>query len=343
MCGIAGLASLSGPLAPEVRESIRAMTGRIAHRGPDGDGFQIEEYAALGHRRLAIIDVAGGHQPLSNEDGSVWIAFNGEIYNHHPLRERLEARGHRFRTRSDTEAIVHAWEEFGESCVDHLQGMFAFAIWDRKRRVLFAARDRLGKKPFFYATLGGVLHFASEIKAIAASPLWNDEVDLSALEGYLSLGYFLAPATVYQHVRKLEPAHWLTLQDGRIETRRYWDVTEFDTDRRAAPEILVDLQALMKDAVASRLESEVPLGAFLSGGIDSGLIVSFMAETHTADLVTTSVGFGEAEHNELGPAGLTAARYGTTHHAEVVQPALDQVLEKIVAYRRLIGAFKSEE
>ena len=330
MCGIAGLVSLSGPLAPEVRGAIHAMTGRLAHRGPDGDGFHVEEGVALGHRRLAIIDVAGGRQPLANEDESIWIVFNGEVYNHHPLRERLEARGHRFRTRSDTEAIVHAYEEFGEACVEHLQGMFAFAIWDRERRRLFAARDRLGKKPLFFATLGGVLHFASEIKAIAASPCWNDEVDLSALEGYLSLGYFLAPATVYRHVHKLQPGHWLSLQDGRLETRRYWDVTEFDTDLRPVPAVVDDLEALLRDAVASRLESEVPLGAFLSGGLDSGVIVSLMAETHKAELVTTSVGFGEAEHNELGPAGLTAARYRTTHHAEVVEPALDQVLDRVV-------------
>ena len=307
------------------------MTAALAHRGPDGQGVRTDELAALGHRRLAIIDVAGGHQPLSNEDGSVWIVFNGEVYNHHDLRARLEGLGHVFRTRSDTEAIVHAWEQFGCDCVEHLHGMFAFIIWDARRRELFAARDRLGKKPLFYAVLGGVLHLASEIKAIAASPCWNGEVAPGSLEGYLSLGYFLAPVTAYRHVRKLEPGHWLRARDGRIETRRYWDVADFDSDVRSESEVLADLDPLLKTVVADRLESEVPLGAFLSGGIDSGLVVSCMAEAGGRELVTTSVGFGDPEHNELEAAGLTASRFATTHHAEAVEPRLDDVLDRVVA------------
>jgi asparagine synthase (glutamine-hydrolysing) len=326
MCGIAGLYSLQGPLAAEVRRSIRRMTDRIAHRGPDGDGFYETDRAALGHRRLAIIDRAGGHQPMSNEDGTCWIVFNGEVYNHHELRPQLEARGHVFRTRSDTEAILHAYEEYGTSCVERLEGMFAFAIYDGRTRELFAARDRLGKKPFFYGVIDGVLHFASELPALSQSPLWRGEIDLSALEGYLSLGYFLAPATVYRDVFKLMPGHWLRAANGRVETREYWDVTEFDTDRREAPALIDTIDQTLRTAVHERLESEVPLGAFLSGGIDSGLIVSYMAEALGDRLVTASVGFGHREHNELEAAALTAAHVKSRHYATLVEPALDEVI-----------------
>src|SRR5262245_13309485 len=184
------------------------MNGAMAHRGPDGDGFYEHPSAVIGHRRLAIIDVAGGHQPMANEDETCWIVFNGEVYNYRPLRETLVAHGHRFRTVSDTETILHAYEEYGVDVVDHLHGMFAFAVYDARRRELFIARDRLGKKPLFYAELGGALHFASEIKALYHSPYWDSTPDLENLEGYLSLGYFLAPGSIYKRVRKLEPGHW---------------------------------------------------------------------------------------------------------------------------------------
>jgi asparagine synthase (glutamine-hydrolysing) len=196
------------------------MTDAIRHRGPDGEGFYADHVAALGHRRLAIIDRAGGDQPIGNENGTCWIVFNGEIYNHRGLRERLVALGHRFRTRSDTETILHAYEEFGPNCVDLLEGMFAFAIYDQAHRDLFIARDRLGKKPLFYAVFQDVLHFASEIKSLQQSPLWDGAIDLEQLEGYLSLGYFIAPSTIYRHVKKLEPGHWLRL-------RRASDVAAF--------------------------------------------------------------------------------------------------------------------
>ena len=331
MCGIAGLYSMQGPLQPDVRLSIRPMTDRLAHRGPDGDGFFEAERVALGHRRLAIIDRSGGHQPMSNEDGTCWIVFNGEVYNHRDLRPRLEAKGHVFRTRSDTETILHAWEEYGPECVESLEGMFAFAIYDGRRRELFAARDRLGKKPFFYTILDGVLHFASELPALACSPLWRDEIDLSALEGYLSLGYFLAPGTVYRDVMKLPPAHWLRAANGRIETHEYWDVREFDTDSRDAPALLADIDETLRQAVHSRLESEVPIGAFLSGGIDSGLVVSYMAEALGDRLVTTSVGFGHREHNELASAALTAAHVKSRHYASEIEPRLDDVIGPVTA------------
>src|SRR4051794_38049982 len=291
MCGISGVMAIDGPLDPALRAGVRAMNGAIAYRGPDGDGFHDGAYATIAQRRLAIIDRAGGAQPMANEDGTRWIVFNGEIYNHRALRPVLEGRGHRFRTVSDTETILHAWEEYGTACVDHLEGMFAFAICDDRTRELFIARDRLGKKPLFYATLGGALHFASELGALRASPAWRGELDLSALEGYLSLGYFLAPHTAYRDVRKLEPGCWLRVANGRTTTARYWDVTEFDTDTRGDHELIADIETTIQAAVHERLESEVPLGAFLSGGIDSGLIVSFMAEAMADRVVTATVGF----------------------------------------------------
>jgi asparagine synthase (glutamine-hydrolysing) len=216
MCGICGAFALDGALDPAVAAALPVMTQALRHRGPDGEGLFGDGRAALGHRRLAIVDRAGGAQPMSNEDETCWVVFNGEIYNHHALRRDLIARGHVFRTTSDTEAIVHAYEEYGSACVERFEGMFALAIYDRRRRELFLGRDRLGKKPLFYAIFGDVLHFASEMKALTRSPLWEDTIDLAGLEGYLSLGYFVAPATVYRHVKKLEPGHWLRARNGCV-------------------------------------------------------------------------------------------------------------------------------
>jgi len=331
MCGICGVVAIDGDLPPAIQRAMPAMTRAIRHRGPDGGAITTLPRASLGHRRLAIIDREGGRQPMTNEDGTVWIVFNGEVYNHRALRRRLVSRGHRFRTSSDTETILHAFEEYGEACVDHLEGMFAFAVYDAKSHELFVARDRLGKKPLFWGIFSGVLHFGSEMKAIAASPAFDDALDLSGLEAYLSLGYFLAPQTVYRHVQKLEPGSWLRLRDGRVTTGRYWDVDEFDVDRRPAGEIVEELEGLIRTAVHERLESEVPLGAFLSGGIDSALCVSFMAEAAGRDVVTTSVGFGESAHNELGAAALSARHLKTTHYPEVVAPRLDDILDRVVS------------
>ena len=330
MCGIAGVAALDGPLAPELRRACRGMTDLLQHRGPDGDGYFDEPHASLGHRRLAIIDRAGGAQPMSNEDGSCWIVFNGEIYNHRALRPVLEARGHRFRTSSDTEAILHAYEEYGTGCVDRLEGMFAFAIYDSRSRELFIARDRLGKKPLFYFVGGGALHFASELRAFAASPAWKGEPDLTSLEGYLALGYYLAPRTAYKNVSKLEPGCWLRLANGAVTTGRYWDVTDFDSAAGSDEELIDTIDETLRQAVLERLESEVPLGAFLSGGIDSGLVVSYMAEGLGDRLVTASVGFESAGHNELEAAALTARHVRSHHHEETVSPRLDEVFDDIV-------------
>jgi asparagine synthase (glutamine-hydrolysing) len=330
MCGICGVVSVDGDLPPHVSSAITAMTGRLYHRGPDGGGYFYAPWMAFGHRRLAIIDRAGGDQPLANEDGSAWIVFNGEIYNHHELRQTLEARGHRFKTHSDTEAIVHAYDEWGDRCVERLDGMFAFAIADLSRRRVLLARDRLGKKPLFHAIFNGVLHFASEIKAMTASPLWNGQLNVESLEGYLSLGYFVAPATAYRHVSKLEPAHTLSIEGARIVDRKYWDLSAFDTDERHGRLVVDEIDRQLADAVARRLESEVPIGAFLSGGIDSGLIVSYMAGALEQAPLTASVGFDEAAHNELESAGLTAAHFSTRHATATVQPNLDDVLDPIV-------------
>src|SRR5687767_2311450 len=227
------------------------MSDTLRHRGPDGGSTFHAPWLALGHRRLAIIDRAGGEQPMANEDGQVWIVFNGEVYNHHELRRTLIARGHRFRTHSDTEAIIHAYEEYGDRCVERFDGMFAFAIADLRNRRVLLARDRLGKKPLFHAAFNGVLHFASEIKAIKASPLWNGARDLDSIEGYLSLGYFVAPATAYRHVRKLEPAHLLGVDGSRLSIRKYWDIVEFDTDTRSRAELIEEVHAHLSAAVAA--------------------------------------------------------------------------------------------
>ncbi|MGB6002929.1 MAG: asparagine synthase (glutamine-hydrolyzing) [Thermoanaerobaculia bacterium] len=330
MCGIVGVVAREGPLDPEVAAAVPAMAASLRHRGPDGEGTRQSAGAALGHRRLAIIDRAAGQQPMSNEDGSCWIVFNGEIYNHHELRRRLEARGHRFRTRCDTEVIVHAYEEYGTDCPSHLEGMFAFAVYDERRRELFLARDRLGKKPLFYAELGGMLHFASEIKALRQSPVWDGSLDTSALESYFCLGYFVAPKSIFKHVRKLEPGHWLKLGDGRMEVQRYWDVEDFDSDRRQAEEISEELESELRSAVRQRLESEVPLGAFLSSGIDSSLVVSFMHEVLGEEIRTATVGFGDARHNEIPGAGLVARHFNTRHETEIVQPSLEEVFDPLV-------------
>ena len=307
------------------------MNGAMAHRGPDGDGFYENERAVLGHRRLAIIDRAGGHQPMSNEDGTCWITFNGEIYNHRTLRPLLEAKGHRFRTSSDTETILHAYEEFGPACLDRLEGMFAFAIYDGRQQELFVARDRLGKKPLFYTVLDDALHFASELPALAQAAAWKGEIDLAALEAYVSLGYFVAPSTIFRDVHKLLPGHWLRAGNGRLEIRQYWDVQEFDSNGHETAELLTEIDETLRSAVHDRLESEVPLGAFLSGGIDSGLVVSYMAEALGDRLVTASVGFSESAHNELEAAGVTAAHFHSQHHAEVIAPRLDEVIGPVTA------------
>ena len=331
MCGICGIVALDDPLPSGLRFAIGPMTDALAHRGPDGDGFYTNTHVALGHRRLAIIDRDGGVQPMANETGTVWVVFNGEIYNHRELRRQLIAKGHRFASVCDTEVIVHAYEEYGTDCVSRFEGMFAFAVYDITSRTLFAARDRMGKKPFFYSQLGGAFHFASEVKALAVSPAWDDAWDPASLESYLSLGYVIAPNTIYRHVKKLEAGHWLRVRDGNIETHKYWDVELFDDLTSPEPTLIDELEELLRQAVADRLESEVPLGAFLSGGIDSSLVASLMSQVMPVAPKTVTVGFREKDCNEIETALATARALGTQHHAHVIDPDDADELDRIVS------------
>lgn len=330
MCGICGIVS-SGKLPAESADRVRAMSEALRHRGPDDHGIYTDSAAALGIRRLSIIDVAGGHQPIANEDGSVWVVFNGEIYNHRELRSELESRGHRFRTRSDTEVIVHAYEEYGTECPTHLAGMFAFAIWDSTRRRLFAARDRLGQKPFYYARRGERLCFGSELKALLTLPDLPREIDGVALHHYLSLQYVPEPRSIYRGIRKLPAAHWLVFEDGRLRLERYWNLSfepKLPLDERQAGE---ELRRLLEQAVRRRLMSEVPLGAFLSGGIDSSIVVGLMAEHSSTPVKTFSIGFTFESLNELPHARKVAEHWDTEHHELVVTPErFDDLLPRLV-------------
>lgn len=330
MCGICGLVALDGVLPALVREAVPDMCRALAHRGPDDQGVLLRPRVALGHRRLSIIDRAGGHQPLANEDGTCWIVFNGEIYNHHALRARLEGLGHVFRTKSDTEAIVHAWEQFGPSCVEWLEGMFAFAIVDTRTNDVFLARDRLGKKPLYYAVIDGVLCFGSEIKAIAQVPGFDPSPDPDSIKSFFLFGYTIGEATAYRSIRQLEAGHSLRVQNGKVQIRKYWDVTEFDTDHRSEGAVLDDVESRIRAAVSERLESEVPLGVFLSGGIDSGLVTAYMAESMERPVVATSVGFASAAHDELAAARLTARAVHAEHHTEIVDAPLEEAVGLVI-------------
>jgi asparagine synthase (glutamine-hydrolysing) len=315
------------------RDLIARMLSVIEHRGPDGEGHYTEPGIAMGMRRLAIIDLATGRQPISNEDGSIWIVFNGEIYNYRELRELLLARGHKLRTRTDTETIVHLYEDEGERCVERLRGMFAFAIWDRRERRLFLARDRVGKKPLHYTLVGRTLVFGSEIKSILQHPRVKREINLQAISDFLSFGYVPDPATAFAGVRKLPAGHVLTFKDGLINTRRYWDF-DYSRDpggrgREPREEGYIErLRELIAESVRVRLESEVPLGAFLSGGIDSSLVVAMMARE--MKVKTFSIGFSDSDFDELRYARIAARHFGADHHEFVVTPDVCRLVEEIV-------------
>jgi asparagine synthase (glutamine-hydrolysing) len=329
MCGIAGKVNFDRTRAVDP-ERLRAMTSAIAHRGPDSDGFHFAEGIGLGHRRLSIIDLATGDQPLSNEDGTVWVVFNGEIYNFAEVRTELERAGHQFRTHSDTEVIVHAYEEWGELSVDRFRGMFAYALWDDRQRTLVLVRDRLGVKPLFYSATAFGITFGSEIKALLedadVSREWNPE----AIDAYLTLEYVPSPGTIYRHISKLPPGHLLVMRHGRVIVRRYWDL-QFpgDGDPRRESEYLERLDALISESVKLRLISDVPLGAFLSGGIDSSAVVAAMVEASSARVVTMSVGFAEHGFNEIGYARAVATHLGTDSHEKIVTPDVADLLPKL--------------
>ncbi len=289
MCGIAAWFDPDGR-TPEL-DWLAGAADALAHRGPDDAGFHVEPGLGLAFRRLSIVDVAGGAQPLSNEDGSIWIVYNGEIYNHAELRRELEARGHRYRTRSDTESIVHGYEEWGESCVQRLRGMFAFALWDRPRRRLFMARDRLGIKPLYHARVGRAFVCASEVKALFAFPGLARTVRPEGLVEHLTLRYAAAPTTLFEGIEKLEPAHTLAVGPGGQVLRRYWQLAWEPKRRLDDAAALAEVEERLTESVKLRLMSEVPLGALLSGGVDSGLVVAIMSKLLDRPVQTFSVGF----------------------------------------------------
>jgi asparagine synthase (glutamine-hydrolysing) len=330
MCGICGVYSFAADPAVD-RALLEAMTDTLVHRGPDDAGYFVGDRVGLGHRRLSIIDLAGGQQPIFNEDGSRVIIFNGEIYNYRPLRDLLLAKGHRFQTHSDTEVILHLYEDFGEKCVEQLRGMFAFAIWDETKQTLFLARDRLGVKPLYYSLHNGRCVFGSELKAIIRDPAVPRELDWQALDQYFSLLYIPAPRTIFRHVLKLPPAHTLTVTPQQATLREYWDV-QFDPERSAGHselELARQLRELLAECVEIRLMSEVPLGAFLSGGIDSSTVVGLMAQLLDQPVNTSAIGFREDQFNELPYASLVARKFRTNHHEYVVEPQIVEVLEKL--------------
>ena len=329
MCGIAGIADVTGGAADE--PLLRAMTSVQAHRGPDGEAVVCRGPVGLGHRRLAIIDLNTGDQPMANEDGSIWIVFNGEIYNFHELRRELEARGARFRTVSDTEVILKAYEADGPACVERLRGMFAFAILDERRRRLFLARDRAGIKPLVYAWDGRRLLFGSEIKAILQDPRVDCELDQEALGEYLTYHYVPAPRTIFRAVRKLPPASTLLLplDGGEPVISEYWRLRFAPDLHVTESEWIERLRTHLADAVRSHMVSDVPIGAFLSGGVDSSTVVALMAQASAAPIRTFSIGFDEADFDELRFARQVATRYGTDHYELVVKPSALEVLPKL--------------
>ena len=331
MCGIAGIYDPHHSLGIS-SDVIRRMTGVVRHRGPDEDGFFEDASVALGMRRLSIIDLATGRQPVVNEDGTVHAVYNGEIYNFREIRSDLEAHGHRFRTQTDSEVIVHAYEEDGAECVRRFRGMFAFALWDGRARKLLLARDRLGIKPLHYAAQGGALLFGSEIKSILCHPKVPRELDLEALDYFFTYRYIPDPITIFRGIRKLPAGHVLEACDGRIEERAYWDVPLPDEETAHDPRLPERLLAGLDEAVRLRLISDVPLGAFLSGGIDSSSVVAAMAQAMKEPVKTFSIGFEEQGFDEIGYARVTSKRYGTDHHERVVGSADFEELDRIVGY-----------
>jgi len=333
MCGIAGFVDSSAALDVEhARALVHRMCDAIRHRGPDDEGLFVDGSAALGMRRLSIIDLATGHQPIHNEDRTVWIVFNGEIYNYRDLRSELERAGHRFYTHTDTETIVHAYEQWGTGAIERLRGMFGLAIWDARSRSLLLARDRIGIKPLHYACIGDRLYFGSEIKSILCGPEVPRALDLDALDHYLSFLYTPGDRSIFQGIDKLPPGHWLHWQDGRVTVEQYWTLPEDDSFAGSEQDAVAALRARLTDAVRSHLVSDVPLGAFLSGGIDSSLVVGLMAQTSGATVKTFSIGFDEPAFDELAHARRVAEHFGTEHHEFIVKPDGVAILDDLVQH-----------
>ncbi|MBI2835596.1 MAG: asparagine synthase (glutamine-hydrolyzing) [Acidobacteria bacterium] len=334
MCGIAGI--LAEHL-PDRAADVQPLIDAQRHRGPDGEGQWSDGICTLGHRRLAIIDLSdAGRQPMSNEDGGVWITFNGEIYNFEELRRNLTDRGHRFRTRTDTEAIIHAYEEWGTAALRRLRGMFAFGLWDQRRRRLLLARDRVGKKPLFYTEVDRRLLFASELQGLLADPSVPRRVNARAIDAYLSLGYVPAPETAFEGIFKLPPAHSMLVEvtpSGFVtRVEPYWRLEYEPKWRMDQTEATDAIRATLTDAVRLRLVSDVPLGAFLSGGIDSSIVVGLMARLSSAPVRTFSIGFEQSSYDELEHARRIARRWNTDHHELIVRPDASAILPTLVRH-----------
>ncbi len=324
MCGICGVVDLS-PDARVDPEILGAMNLALAHRGPDDEGTFIDNDVGLGARRLSIIDVEGGHQPVHNQDRSVWIVHNGEIYNHERLHSLLEKLGHRFHTRSDTEVVVHAYEEFGDECVKHLNGMFAFAIWDTRSRRLFLARDRFGIKPLYYALIGKKLIFASEIKSILKHPAVERSIDIVALNEYLSFEYVPTPRTIFKAIKKLPPGHVLSFSERGLNLEPYWDISLAKSERRPPVswrEYQQRLRQELREAVEKEMVSDVPIGVLLSGGIDSATVLAMMAEARPKALKSFSIAFEEKSFDESIFARKVARAIGSDHHELTVTSSM---------------------
>jgi len=331
MCGICGQVN-TDQAQPVERRVLERMNAVVCHRGPDSDGFYVNGNVGLAVRRLAIIDLITGDQPISNEDGTIWTVFNGEIYNYPELRPQLEAKGHVFSSNSDTEAIVHLYEDYGLACVDHLRGMFAFAVWDEKRRRLLLARDRVGQKPLYYAEYDGALLFGSELKCILQYPGLPRKVNPEAIHHYLTLQYVPDPWTAFKGIRKLPPAHRLLLQDGRIQIERYWDLEYEPKWELPEADLKQKIRETITEAVRIRLMSDVPLGAHLSGGIDSSIVVGLMADMMGQPVQTFSIGFKEDAFSELPYARQVAQKFSTDHHEFILEPDALEVLPRLVEH-----------
>ena len=319
MCGITGIMHFRDGARVEP-ETLRQMCAAMVHRGPDDEGIYTDGAVGIGMRRLSIVDLSTGHQPLSNEDGTVWIVFNGEIYNHAALRESLQALGHQYRTHSDTETIVHLYEEYGADCVQQLRGMFAFAIWDARRQRLFIARDRLGIKPLYYKLTSEQIVFGSEIKVVLAGPGGGAQFDSTVLPEYLAFGYLSGEQTFYREVRKLMPGHWMEVdRNGHVQIERYWDLP-VNQSEVARPEsyYIQTFREMLEQAVSSHLMSDVPLGVFLSGGVDSSAVAALMTKIRRAPVETFSVGYSEDEYSELPYARIVAQHLNSIHHEVLV-------------------------
>ena len=334
MCGISGIFSFNEHHVID-EQLLKSMNNVQAHRGPNDQGYYIGNGIGLGHRRLSIIDLAGGHQPIYNEDNTVSVVFNGEIFNHHEIEKELKDKGHVFKTTSDTETIVHAWEEWGVECVHHFRGMFAFILWDDNKKELFVVRDRLGIKPLHYSLLtDGSVIFGSELKVLRQHPLCSNEISPEAIEDYLTFGYVPDPKTIFTNTYKLEAGHYLHLKQGKVPTKltskQYWDLPWQAAKTLSTQEIESELIERLKDAVNIRMEAEVPLGSFLSGGVDSGAIVAMMSQLQDKAVTTCSIGFDVPEFNETDFAQLVADRYKTNHQVEMVDHEDFDLIDKLI-------------